>query len=175
MMILNNFQDRSSTIIFVPEYIPQFLEYILFQKFQNFFFFFIDRNKKLVKWMRTSLWIISFPNLVSLSRVFYRGSSSISRPRTWYGKRVEMHRRVSREVPSAWFPSPRLYGCVCWCFMVQVSITSHLPSVLYPLHNRRVEFWQRPRGFQVFNCFCFNGQLANLPRILKWFDIKVSF
>lgn len=39
MMILNNFQDRSSTIIFVPEYIPQFLEYILFQKFQNFFFF----------------------------------------------------------------------------------------------------------------------------------------
>lgn len=174
MMILNNFQDRSSTIIFVPEYIPQFLEYILFQKFQNFFFFLSIVTRSWWNECAQASGLSRFPTWFPCRACFIE-EAAISRPRTWYGKRVEMHRRVSREVPSAWFPSPRLYGCVCWCFMVQVSITSHLPSVLYPLHNRRVEFWQRPRGFQVFNCFCFNGQLANLPRILKWFDIKVSF
>lgn len=131
----------------------------------NFFFFLIDRDEKLVKWM---LWIISFLNLVSLSRVFYRGSSYFQAANVVWKTRGNASgvSRGSFCLISFTTVGTRVFVGALWCKFLSRAI---YPPRLSPIHciTGGWSSWQRPRGFQVFNCFCFNGQLANSR------DIKV--
>lgn len=114
VMILNNLSPISTLN-----------DYISFQIYSIpiSFFFLIDRDEKLVKWMRALDYLV--PQLGFPVARFIE-EAAISRPPTWYGKRVEMH-RVSREVPSAWFPSPRLVR-VCLLVLYGASFY-HEPSI----------------------------------------------
>lgn len=115
MMILNNLSPRSTLN-----------DYISFQIYSiPISFFFFNRSWREIGEMnacsglsRSSTW---FP-----CRACFIEEAAISRPPTWYGKRVEMH-RVSREVPSAWFPSPRLVR-VCLLVLYGASFY-HEPSI----------------------------------------------
>lgn len=156
VMILNNLSPISTLN-----------DYISFQIYSIpiSFFFLIDRDEKLVKWM---LWIISFLNLVSLSRVFYRGSSYFQAANVVWKTRGNASgvSRGSFCLISFTTVGTRVFVGALWCKFLSRAI---YPPRLSPIHciTGGWSSWQRPRGFQVFNCFCFNGQLANSR------DIKV--